>query len=52
MGIQRHLPRILRKLILVVILSFSSNAAEQERVPRFYADDPVAVRHNRCTLQR
>ena len=41
MGIQRHLPRILAQLILVVILSFSSNAAEQERVPRFYADDPV-----------
>jgi hypothetical protein len=40
-GIQRHLPRILAQLILVVILSFSSNAAEQERVPRFYADDPV-----------
>jgi len=40
-GIQRHLPRILAQLILVVVLSFSSKAADQERVPRFYADDPV-----------
>ena len=48
MGIQRHLPRILAQLILVVILPFAvSNAAEQERVPRLYADDPVCCGPNR-----